>query len=116
MQECFRQYPEIYGAELADDEADDEIGEAALAAPKEQQQAPEQSDAPAPTGGAEVVNPPKAEVAQKAEAEPAPVPEEPSEAESEPKGPKWEDATAANVEVKEEESKAKAEEKKEKKE
>lgn len=106
MQECFRQYPEIYGAELADDEADDEIGQAALDAPKEEQQAPV-----APTGEPEIV-PPETEVAQKEQGKPANVPTEPTEAkpESESKGPKWEDATAANVEVKEEEQKKKKQE------
>ncbi|KAK3192648.1 Oxidoreductase [Lecanicillium sp. MT-2017a] len=105
MQECFRQYPEIYGAELADDEADDEIGQAALDASKEEQQAPV-----APTGEPEIV-PPETEVAQKEQGKPANVPAEPTEAkpESESKGPKWEDATAANVEVKEEEQKKKQE-------
>jgi intermembrane space import and assembly protein 40 len=33
MQECFRQYPEIYGSELEDEEAEAEAHDAALAAP-----------------------------------------------------------------------------------
>lgn len=33
MQECFRKYPEIYGSELEDEEAEAEAGEAAAAAP-----------------------------------------------------------------------------------
>lgn len=32
MQECFRQYPEIYGSELEDEEAEAEAGDAAAAA------------------------------------------------------------------------------------
>merc|ERR1712080_409051 len=41
MQECFRQYPEIYGGEL-DDEADDESADATVGAPQEQQQQQQQ--------------------------------------------------------------------------
>lgn len=99
MQECFRKYPEIYGAELADDEdAEPDFGE----------DAPEPTDAAAPA--VEKVAEPESTTAAPVADDKTPEPEakiqietksEPKAVEAEVKtsektGPKWEDATGAN--------------------
>ena len=114
MQECFRQYPEIYGGEL-DDEADDESADATVGAPQEQQQQQQEQQEKhqqqqksdeenglGPTGDAEV-NVPESVKSHEVEGEPAPspAPDKPAVAKSQPNGAKWEDATAANVEAEE---------------
>lgn len=99
MQECFKKYPDIYGSELADDDAEEEA-DAALG--NEPPIADIQKDtAAAPAAATVAVQQPKPEVSNvKSTVE-----------ETKPVGPPaaaWEDATAANQEVLEEEKKTKA--------
>lgn len=116
MQECFRKYPEIYGAELEGDESDengapvmgdgdaqaDSSGPAIV--PYEPTNTPAATDA---SKAPEAEYKPEskaadAELKPKAEVSAAPSPsdaETKSETKSESTGPKWEDATAANAEV-----------------
>lgn len=120
MQECFRQYPDIYGAELADDEEPDFGEDASEGAPAEKTVGQDQptekntaektlevaTKAPESDKSEEQAKPvePKpvdAESVQEKAAEPEAKKEEPRAAATpeEPKGPKWEDATAANTEA-----------------
>lgn len=48
MQECFRQYPEIYGSELEDEEAEAEAGDAAAAAAPAAKAAPSEAASEVP--------------------------------------------------------------------
>jgi intermembrane space import and assembly protein 40 len=57
MQDCFRQYPDIYGAELQDDEEEGEAPEAAPAA----NPAVNNEDVPAPSKGVQKVDTPAPE-------------------------------------------------------
>ncbi|TQS33755.1 hypothetical protein Golomagni_05889 [Golovinomyces magnicellulatus] len=101
MQECFRKYPEIYGAELEGDETD-ENGAPVMGDEHPDPSGPAASvDEPVtpPTESKKVAEP---ETQPKAESAPAPAAAAaPAKAETkpEPTGPKWEDATAANTEV-----------------
>ncbi len=68
MQDCFRQYPEVYGAELANDEAED-APPAIEGGDKELHSAQDQERAAQPAAGkpeeADAVKPPLPEVAEK---------------------------------------------------
>ncbi|KAJ3476827.1 hypothetical protein NLG97_g9003 [Lecanicillium saksenae] len=126
MQECFRQYPEIYGAELAEaDDAEDDL--APLEQPSDQQtlreehQATEKQSLPeddkladkqalrAEPNAADATaeqKPEKTEKTEKtAESKPAPTPAAAPETKADAPsttashGPKWEDATDANKET-----------------
>lgn len=104
MQECFRKYPEIYGAELADEEdAEPDFGEetpesagaAAPAAAAEKVAEPEST----PAAPAAEIETPKTETKIQIEPDSKPEPAETvvkAHAAPEKTGPKWEDATTAN--------------------
>jgi intermembrane space import and assembly protein 40 len=119
MQECFRQYPEIYGGELTDDDDDAEAPEApaapaasveddqkvlkdsgaAQSTPAAQESAPVEEDHQVLKHNIESQSPAAAEK-RISDALPVPKPEPtPSEIPQ-----KWDDATAANEEVKENKS------------
>lgn len=100
MQECFRKYPEIYGAELSDDElAEDSVdGAAQPPVPEEYQVAREDVQAPASEEST-----PRENSVSSAKAVDNPIPA------------KWEDATAANDEVAKAEKDAERESKPEEK-
>lgn len=113
MQTCFKQYPEIYGAELTDDGDDDGDDTAAVPAdaPLNTEGAPaakaETKETPVKTStqtqAAEAAPTPKEEVKPAAKEEPkvetkkeeAPAP---SPRVVEPPAPAWEDARGANTE------------------
>lgn len=133
MQECFRKYPEIYGAELEGDQTDENgnpvMGEEEPATDKQAS-----DDGPvAPTTESKEAEPrpvfeqavekpsdkttekpaEKSAEKQSTEKPTEQVAEKKSETPAEPTGPKWEDATAANAELETQEQAKKEQPKKE---
>ncbi|VUC29527.1 unnamed protein product [Clonostachys rosea] len=111
MQTCFKQYPEIYGAELTDDGDDDDDTAAPAEAPLNTEGAPAAkvetketpAETPAQTTAAEAAPTPKEEVKVEAKKEAKVEPKKEAPAPSprvvEPPAPAWEDARGANTEA-----------------
>ncbi|CAH0057590.1 unnamed protein product [Clonostachys solani] len=116
MQTCFKQYPEIYGAELTDDGDDDDVDtatpadaplntEGAPTAQAETKETPIETSTSTQTPAAEAApTTPKEEVKPEAKKEPKvetkkeEAPPAPSPRVVEPPAPAWEDARGANTE------------------